>query len=213
MADRIFFDFDGTLIDSSRRLYALFTELVPESTFSYEEYWRIKRNRTNQRDLLHNYFDYTDENICLFKQKWKEQIEEPTRLATDVPFEGVSDLLRKLSRERELYLVTARQYPDRAKAQVHQFGWKALFTDIFFTLQQQSKASLIRATLPSNNADIFVGDTGEDILSGKELGMKTVAVSSGFLSAEVLTQYQPDQLLDSVVTSEGLLMKMCGGSG
>ena len=34
----IFFDLDGTLLDSKERLYYLFQHLVPECKFSFEEY-------------------------------------------------------------------------------------------------------------------------------------------------------------------------------
>lgn len=199
MTDRLLLDFDGTLIDPRQRLYELFTELAPESRFSFDEYWRIKRGRMDQRELLTTYFKYTDQQIREFKTNWMELIEEPVRLATDTAFEGVTDFLRKWSQKKELYLVTARQHPERAIAQIHLFGWKEYFTDIFVTAQLQSKAALIREKLTCTSRDIFVSDTGEDIQAGKELGVRTVAVSSGVLSAEILKEYQPDRILDSVV--------------
>ena len=199
MTKRVFLDFDGTLIDSSRRLYDLFRELAPESAFSYEDYWRIKRNAVSQRDLLREYLHYTDEQILSFKQKWKEAVEAPERLETDAPFEGVSAFLQDLAQRRTLYLVTARQDPDRAKAQVQKWGWEQYFTNIFVTQQSQSKAAFVRAHLSTCDTDFFVGDTGDDILAGKELGMKTVGVSSGFLNADVLKKYNPDLILDRVV--------------
>jgi phosphoglycolate phosphatase len=201
MTNRIFFDLDGTLIDSRRRLYSLFAQLAPENTFSYEAYWEVKRKRKSQHDFLREYFEYSDAQVEFFRRAWMSNVEDPERLRLDQPFEGVSDLLAKLALQRELYLITARQYPARVKTQVHQFGWSAYFRDIFVTRQQESKASLIREKLTCTGEDILVGDTGEDILSGRELGMKTVAVLSGVLSAEVLMQYRPDQLVDSVVTN------------
>jgi phosphoglycolate phosphatase len=201
MSSRIFFDFDGTLIDSSRRLYSLFCELAPESSFSYQDYWRIKRGRVSQHDILSRYLDYSDARIAQFKQTWMARIEDSSRLMLDVPFEGVHELLQQLSRTHALYLVTARQYPERAKAQVASLGWREYFTEILATSQQQSKTALIRSTIACDSADIIVGDTGEDIQAGRELGICAVAVSSGSLSAEVLAEYQPDHLLENVVSA------------
>lgn len=206
MTERIFFDLDGTLVDSTHRLYDLFAELIPENYLTYEEYWRIKRIRINQHDLLCRYFNYSEAQIEQFRKDWMNNIEDPARLDTDTPLHGVSELLQRLSHKKELYLVTARQYPDRVNEQLHQFGWSGFFTGILDTQQQQSKASLIRSTLHPNITDILVGDSGEDMMCGKELGMKTIAVSSGILNPEVLLEYQPDAILDTVVAAESLLL-------
>ena len=44
----------------------------------------------------------------------------------------------------------------------------------------------------------FIGDTGYDVNVGKDLKIKTIAVSYGFLSRENLIQYQPDFLADNM---------------
>ena len=46
------FDLDGTLIDSSERMYMLFCELVPECKLSKNEYWDYKRDKVNHKVLL-----------------------------------------------------------------------------------------------------------------------------------------------------------------
>ena len=35
------FDLDGTLIDSSERMYKLFCELIPQTNLTKEEYWNL----------------------------------------------------------------------------------------------------------------------------------------------------------------------------
>ena len=45
----IFFDLDGTLIDSKLRLYSLFQKLVPESILTYDEYWKYKMNKISHQ--------------------------------------------------------------------------------------------------------------------------------------------------------------------
>ncbi len=198
MTRHIFLDFDGTLIDSRQRLYALFCELVPECALSFKEYWRIKRNKINQHDLLQRYFLYSDAKVNAFKCEWMKKIEEPDRLAMDVPFKGVKEFLMSAALDVSLYLVTARQHPAYVEMQIKQFGWQNYFTDIFVTAQRQSKSALIQANTTYAYNDILVGDTGEDIVAGKELGIITVAVTTGVLSESILREYQPDQLLDTV---------------
>ena len=45
---KIFFDLDGTLIDSKLRMYNLFQELVPQSNLTFVEYWEYKKNKFSQ---------------------------------------------------------------------------------------------------------------------------------------------------------------------
>ena len=42
---KIFFDLDGTLINSKMRLYSLFQELVSASNLSFDEYWNLKKKK------------------------------------------------------------------------------------------------------------------------------------------------------------------------
>lgn len=199
MTKRLFLDYDGTLIDSRQRLYNLFCELAPESTFSFDEYWRIKRNNMRQQELLQSYLQYSDAQVAAFKDTWMEKVEEPARLGIDAPFEGVREFLAQTSREFDLYLVTGRQHLDRLVPQMRKLGLYDYFSDIINTAPKQSKAELVRSRAAWDADDILVGDTGEDILAGKELGMRTVAVTSGALSEKTLRKYHPDLVLESVV--------------
>jgi len=195
----IFLDLDGTLIDAGQRLYTLFMELVPQAKFSYEEYWKIKRDRTNQNELLGKWFDFTPEQIKEFKTSWMQKVEEDHRFDLDTPFE-VGQLLAELAKENDLYLVTARQKPELVEKQIARYGWSNFFKQLLVTKQSATKVELIKAATTPKPDDIFVGDTGEDINTAKELGIISVGVASGFLSREILEEYKPDYLIDSILS-------------
>ena len=59
MKVNIFFDLDGTLLDSRKRLYKLFQDLVLESNLTIDEYWELKRNKINHKTILIEKFGYT----------------------------------------------------------------------------------------------------------------------------------------------------------
>ena len=99
---KIFFDLDGTLINSEHRIYNLFVELCPECKMSYEAYWKIKRQRITQKDFLKKYFDYTDDMCAQFHQKWLQKIEEPERLREDFLVEGIECVLKDFSKKEIL---------------------------------------------------------------------------------------------------------------
>lgn len=196
----LFFDFDGTLIDPRLRLYELFKEIVPQSNFTFEEYWDIKRKRTDQNKLLTQWFDFKPEQIADFKKEWMDKVEEESRITQDKPFEGVGEMLEGLGQQGYvLSLVTARQNPDLVIKQLKKFGWFHLFSHVLVTGQKDRKENLIRNNVSYNKNDVFIGDTGEDIHVAKTLGIKSIAVSSGFLSAEILKEYNPDYICESVL--------------
>lgn len=200
MAKAIYLDWDGTLLSAGRRLYNLFQELVPQSTFTYEEYWDIKRRRTNQTELLSRWFGYTEAQIAAFKQQWLAMVEEPHRLDLDEPLPGTSTFLQNLAASHTLYLVTARQNPESVNAQIENLGWAAHFTKVLVTRHAATKTELIQQHTQPQAGDIFVGDTGEDIHTARQTGLVAVAVSSGFLNRDILQTYNPDYLIESVTS-------------
>ena len=126
----IFFDLDGTLLDSQKRVYLLFQHLIPASTFSFEEYWDLKRNKINHQKILAAHFNYSDNAIKLFEQNWMDLIEADEWLFLDRPLEGVTDLLKKLAVSNQLYIVTARQFKAKVFKQMDNFGWENVFKDV-----------------------------------------------------------------------------------
>jgi phosphoglycolate phosphatase len=196
---KIIFDLDGTLIDSRERLYRLFQHLVPASALTFDEYWNDKRNKIDHRTILENKFAFSEQDIALFQKNWMDQVELPEWLSFDKPFKGVTEYLSELRKQHELYLVTARQFETSVLMQLADYGWANIFTKIFVTAQKTEKTDLIKNALATGAADWFVGDTGKDIETGKSLGMQTAAVLSGFLNREILMQYEPDLIVDTVI--------------
>ena len=183
---KIFFDLDGTLLDSKQRLYQLFQFLVPNSTFTFEKYWHLKQDKVSHKDILSKYFDYTDDKILKFTSEWMILIESSEWLAHDQLFSGVKSFLDTLKEKNELYVVTARQFEERTINQIDNLGLSNIFTDVLVTLQKNEKSNLIKKHTIVSSKDWIVGDTGKDVLTGKELGLKTAAVLSGFLSKKHL---------------------------
>ena len=203
---KIFFDLDGTLLDSKTRLYKLFQFLVKDSKFTYNEYWELKRNKLSHEEILKNHFKYDLYEINKFKNEWLDLIENEEWLKLDIPFEGVTTYLKQLN-HHELFIVTARQFEQVAKVQIESFGWAGIFKNIMVTCGNREKHTLINALYKINNTDWVVGDTGKDIQTGKILGTKTAAITSGFLNKEQLISYGPDIIVESVIDIDFLNMQ------
>jgi phosphoglycolate phosphatase len=194
----IFFDLDGTLINSRPRLYQLFQYLVKESTFSFEYYWELKRNKINHHNILTKRFNYTEAQFREFEAAWMAEIELKKWLDLDTSFEGINSLLADLSIRHLLYIVTARQSSINTMQQLERFGWYKYISSTLITEQKNSKSNLIRNSIKISQDDWFIGDTGKDIEAGKELGIKTAAVLSGFMNKQCLQQYKPDIIIDNI---------------
>jgi len=196
----IFIDLDGTLINSKVRLYNLFQDLVPNSSFTFYDYWRLKEQGINHSHILINYFDFNKKELDDFQSKWMQLIETDEYTKFDAPFNGVSKHLLELKKMGFLlYIVTSRQYEEKAISQIKNFGWSNIFNKIIVTQQKYKKEDLISSLLNSEKNNYLIGDTGLDIKVGKKLKMKTVAVLTGFLNEKVLKTYNPDYIYNSIL--------------
>lgn len=194
----LFFDLDGTLLDSHERLFQLFQALVPQSTFSFSAYWDLKRFKNDHKTILSKCFGFNDDEIKNFEKLWMSEIEDDKWLLLDKPFPGVTDYLITLKDSGcSLYLTTSRQYKDRVVKQIQDFQWEPLFTGLYVTEQKVSKSGLLSGFRFTRDCWL-IGDTGYDIIEGKKLNFNTVGIYSGFLAKEKLEEYKPDYMYEKV---------------
>lgn len=204
----IYFDFDGTIVNSQTRLYNLFCEICAENTLSYQQYWEIKRNHITQSELLFKYFAYTDDKISLFHNIWQQKVEEPERiLRDDFPVEGIADVLRNLAKNHKLFIITNRQSIKLTNDEIKSFGWQDIFNDVFVTQQKCTKLELMQGKINTLQKNVFVGDTGEDIKTAKAFNAISIGVTYGVMNHDVLNKYLPDFIVNTPKDLEQILTK------
>lgn len=205
----IIFDLDGTLIDSSERLYRLFQSLVPESRLTKEKYWELKRNKVCHKDILSRFFPkYSFED---FNSAWMKQIELDDYLKLDDCYPDTIRVLKGLKGDSYmLVLLTARQSKIALYRELERFKMRVYFDNILVTEGKETKDELLEDAIfmgcvPKGQGDLFISDMGKDIQIGNKLGYKTVAIDHGFMSKEMLKMYHPDYLVHSL--SEIIMIK------
>ena len=196
---KIIFDLDGTLICSKKRLHLVFCDLVKTDELNFDAYWNLKFAGHTNQDILKNKFGYSADEVQLFVEHWMLSIESNQYLDMDSLIVGADKFLCKMSKTNDLYVCTARQSVPQVIEQLKKLGILDFFKKIFVTEQIKSKKQLlIDSGLVFSSQDCFVGDTGHDIMTGKELGMTTFAVLSGFMSGAKLQLYSPDFIVNDI---------------
>lgn len=197
----IIFDLDGTLIDSSDRMYRLFCTLVPQCRMSKAQYWDYKRNKINHEQLIMKYFP--EINFEIFRNQWMKLIESDYYLAMDVNYIDTIKVLQKLQKQNILFLLTARQNKEGLIKELDRLELRNFFEKIFTTEGKCSKQELWLKMIQKyekldNKDNVFISDMGMDILIGNRMGYKTVAISHGFMNREKLQEYIPDVIIDEL---------------
>jgi phosphoglycolate phosphatase len=197
--DKIIFDLDGTLLNSKRRLYLLFTNLISESNLSFDEYWGFKSLGISNKELIELKINNGKKlSYTSFNKDWMRLIESPEYLEYDQPFEGSNEVLERLKlKGLEMILCTARQNVKGVEEQLLKFKWSKYFEKVYVTEQKTTKVSLLNREKDLKKA-FFVGDTSQDIQLAKKYAGYSIAVSSGFRSREYLNRFTPDYIIKDI---------------
>ena len=196
----IFFDLDGTLWDSQERLYRLFCNLTRINSLSKGKYWELKRNKISNEAILKNQFGWEESKIKHFTEQWLLKIEQPEYLALDELFGFTLDVLDRLKLSGyRIYFVTLRQSASRVMQEISDKGIGRYCEKCLVSEAKTTKEALVRDSgIILSADDVFVGDTGIDVMTAKGLGVKSVAVLSGFRNREILEEYNPDFIINDL---------------
>lgn len=190
----IFFDLDGTLVDSSIGIHNGFT-------YTFEQLGvpspGAKTIRSFMGPPLETSFssclpaDQIELAIQLYRSYYKKKGVYEAQL-----FPQIKDLLTELAQQYPLYITTTKNTPT-AVDMTSNFGIDHFFDGIFGSSPQAlHKADVIRQALTAHNLAsenvVIVGDTKYDMIGAQETGIKKLAVTWGFGDEKDLMTYQPD---------------------
>ena len=190
----IAFDLDGTLIDVSLRDYKIYTDIVRSLNgmpMKYDMYWPLRKNKTDIFYILEQSGIFNDMETKYFLKKRKELMENSDYLKLDVLIPGVATSLEKLAKSYDIYIVTVRHNKENTIEQIHQLG----LDKYKLYIVNDGKGEYLKK-IP--NLCVVVGDTENDILPAKELGIQSVAVLSGIRNKTQLEVMNPNYIIESV---------------
>jgi pyrophosphatase PpaX len=205
----VFFDWDGTLIDSyhadSQAYLAMFRELgllwgLEELTRHYSPDWYavyraagIPEERWDEADRL-----------------WRASYaKHPSRLMT-----GARRILQQLARRHKLGLVTSGDR-ERVTRQLRNFALTRMFRARVYggdTLEKKPHPGPLLLALQKMKLApeecVYVGDTPEDLQMARAAGMRAIAVLGPFPIEERLRAAEPEFLLESLMELPALLKSL-----
>jgi HAD superfamily hydrolase (TIGR01509 family) len=203
-ARAIFFDLDGTIVDSreayyeaARIAFQTMGQEAPKTKAALEIPRRLEQKKPISDLIKGNPSRFLD----VYFKTYYSVTEVKTRLLPNV-----STLLEILSAKAKLALITMRSVPkETIVKELARFGIAKYFTYVVTALDtdkpKPSPEALMKCmkVLNVQMCDcVIVGDSINDVKAGKAAGAKTVAVLSGLFSREEFVKEQPDLIIKDV---------------
>ena len=192
----IFFDLDGTLVNSSIGIHNGFTYTFEQLGVTSPD---AKTIRGFMGPPLETSFasclpaEQIEEAIQLYRSYYKEKGVYEAQL-----FPHIKDLLEELAKHFPLYITTTKNTPT-AVDMTSNFEIDHFFDGIYGSSPEAPhKADVIRQALQTHQLApeqaIIIGDTKFDMIGAQETGIQKLAVTWGFGEQADLLNYQPDYI-------------------
>lgn len=199
----IFIDLDGPILDVSERYYQVYKciiRMLGGDVINKEIYMKLKREKTDVKEILRH--SNIEDSVDRFKYYWLDLIEERPFLSQDKIWPSVKVVLSRLRAKHKIILVTLRRSLINLNWQLRRLDLEKYF-DLILCKKSNNGSWFVKYNLIKNSKELdrsscIIGDTEVDILTGKKLGIETVAVLSGLRGRGFLNKYRPDYIIDSL---------------
>ena len=192
----LLFDFDGVLVDS----LDVYEKTVTDCLNVIGQ--PLTRGREEFLELFEGNFyeSLAEKGFDLDKfMAASVDILDKVNYADMKPFDAVRPVLRELKKNHPMVVISSNDTPTINEA-LRLYDFEGIFDDVLgsdFMLSKKDKILHIIQKYHVTLSDIYyIGDTTGDIKEGKLAGVKTVGVTWGWHSKELLAASQPDYLFD-----------------
>lgn len=199
------FDWSGTLNDNfhlfSKVCDLIFAELGRESITEDE----IKAHITvPYMKFWNRYFpDLTKEKQYELYEKCIHQVGEPEL------FKKVDEVISFLNDNGYLLFIVSSDPSSKLIPEIQKSGFFESIKKIVGDVHEKTDVitSFISDFSLDKNLTYYVGDTSGDVDAGKSAGVKTIGISWGFQHKSVLSQANPDFLIDDIVEIKDIVRR------
>lgn len=217
MIKNVYFDLDGTLIDSAPSIITCLKRTLKEFGYEIPEYETLRK--CVGPPFTHsfpNYLHIRDEDFNAAVSRYREFYDKENGCLEAEVFEGVEGLLNALvKRGYCLFVCTSKPEPTARKILEH-LGIDKYFTEICgATLDAKidTKAEVLelcfkRAPWHKKDETVLIGDTKFDCIGANAVGIDCIGITWGSGTREELTEHSasvifdyPDEVLDYIETN------------
>ena len=193
----LFFDLDGTLVDSSKGITESFQHTFDTLKVPQPD---LKTIRSFMGPPLISSFEATlpealvDQAVTIYRQYYHEKGQYKSTL-----FPQIVEALKALQDENIPLYVTTSKHEPVALQMCQDLEIANYFNGIYGSSSDRvHKADVIQYALStnsiSNDKALIIGDTKFDLIGGQTVGIKTMAVTWGFGELDDLLLYSPDYI-------------------
>ncbi|MBR5964574.1 MAG: ATP-grasp domain-containing protein [Treponema sp.] len=184
---RIAFDLDGTLLDSRKRHEIVMSDVLKKHGLDLDSSGLVtfKSDGHNNIDWLLSK-GISEDNAKKINKEWISLIENAEYLQADFLYPNVREVLNNLSKENDLFLVTARNNKENARKQIKRLGIAQYFSSISVVDTCSETSALKAVELTKFNTEYFIGDTESDYKAAQIADCDFYAVGYGFRSKKFL---------------------------
>jgi len=207
----IFLDLDGTLIDVIERYWRIHCLLCCRAgtqPFDRDRYWELKR-QYRRESAIFAMVGVAGEVEQGLEEERIALLEHPDYLFFDTLIPSALQALRDLAQVADLVLVSMRHDRDRFLAQILGLGISSFFAALIARgTDRVAKIDLVRRFSVTGPVAI-IGDTEEDLETGRTLGIVSIGVSSGLGSRDALLACKPVAVVSNIGEVFALLGQLC----
>lgn len=197
----IFFDLDGTLVDSSEGIHNGFVQTFERLGLPVPSDQKI---RTFMGPPLEVTFkqEVSEEGAAKAVKIYRDYYESKGQLEAHL-YDGIKEVLEQLSKDpnKKIFITTSKNEPI-ALEMCQYLGITEYFEGVYgSTPAAFHKADVLQHAITEKQApkdqSVIVGDTKFDLIGGKIVGIKRIAVTWGFGTNETLLAENPDFVADT----------------
>lgn len=196
MIKNIIFDWSGVINDSVKNHLCVVNEMFKElgaKEISLEE---MKENWVQPYMLFYNKFlpnlTHEKEEIA-----YKKAI---LKCPKGKVYPGIVNLLKNFKEKGIKMVILSSDLPETLFSEMKSFGLEGVFIDVVTHIYH--KLNDIQELIKRNNfkkeETIFIGDSNHEIEEGKNVGIKTGAVTWGYCTKAKLESLKPDFLINNL---------------
>jgi len=161
----IFFDFDGTLVNTNKRQYLCFLTTMQvlklTTNISFQKYLDLKETHLSNAEIYQLLFP-EHSNLNHFLEIFINNIENTFFLLKDEVHKYSKDYLNEV-KNINLCLVTNRQNKTKLLMQLRYLGLKKYFNNIILTRSYSTKKeALLSNKIKISSKDLFISDNISD---------------------------------------------------